>query len=86
VRLTNDLDSQLGPIVLSSRYIFDLAQGEHPVDDFTENDMLPIEEVALSCCYEELQEPMSGISGTEKVIPIKKLTWQPLVLGPEFAC
>ena len=56
--LTNNLDSQLGPIVRSSRDVLDLAQSEHPIYDFTEHYMFLIEEVALSCCYEELQNPI----------------------------
>lgn len=52
--LTCYLDDQLGPIVGTSRHIFDLAKCEHAIDHLTEYDMLPIEEVALGCSYEEL--------------------------------
>lgn len=52
--ITCYLDNQLGPVVGTSGYILDLAKCKHAIDYLTEHDMLPVEEVALGCSYEEL--------------------------------
>ena len=52
--LTCYFDDQLRSVVGASRHVFDFAKCEHAIDDLAEHDMLPVEEFALVCGYEEL--------------------------------
>ena len=52
--LTDYLDRKLRPIVGASGHVLNLAQGQHPVNHAPKHDMLPVEEVALGRCDEEL--------------------------------
>ena len=58
--LTSYLYNQLGPIIRTSRDIFDLPKRKHPINDFTENDVFAIQEVALCCSYEKLRQSSAG--------------------------
>ena len=42
---TRNFHSELWSVVWSCRNILDLAQSEHAVDDFAEDDVLPVEEI-----------------------------------------
>ena len=51
---TNYLDCKLRSIIGTSRYVFNLAKSEHAVYNPAEDDVLPIEKVALCRGDEEL--------------------------------
>jgi hypothetical protein len=52
--LTSNFHSELWPVIWPRRDIFYLAQREHAVDDFAEDDVLPVEEIARCGRDEEL--------------------------------
>ena len=52
--LTDYLDSQLGPVVWTSRHVLNFAQREHAVYHLAEHDVFAIQEVALCGGDEEL--------------------------------
>ena len=51
---TYNLNCKLRSVVWSSRDVLDLPHSEHPIDNLAEDDMLPIEKVALGGGNEEL--------------------------------
>ena len=51
---TSNLHNEFGSIILASRDIFHFSQSQHPVDDSTKHNMLPIEEIAFRCRDEKL--------------------------------
>ena len=53
---TCNFHCQLWSVVRPRRDILDLAQREHAVDDFAEDDVLPVEEIARCSRDEELQQ------------------------------
>jgi hypothetical protein len=57
---TSNFNSELWPVVRPRRDIFNLAQREHAVDDFSKDDMLPVEEIARRSCDEELRPIIRG--------------------------
>lgn len=54
IGLTCDFYNQFWPIIRPSWDILDFAERQQTVDDFSEYNVLPIEEIACSCGDEEL--------------------------------
>jgi hypothetical protein len=51
---TCDFHCELGTIVCARRYVLDLAQRKHPVDDLSKHNVFAVEEVTFGCGDEEL--------------------------------
>lgn len=51
---TNDLHCQFRPVIGTCGHVLDFPEREHAVDDFAEDDVFAVEEVALGGGYEEL--------------------------------
>jgi hypothetical protein len=46
IKRTCNFHNELWSVVRSCRNILNLAQSEHPVDDFAKDNVLPVEEIA----------------------------------------